>query len=242
MPIAPTRLGRTDVLAGVGFIVFFVAGVISSSPPSDNASDATWIASYTSTGHDWSHVASGVFLILAGLSLMGFLVGMWRYLNGAHQAGLSAASPLPLVAAGVAATCMATGGILMGYVPGSELLGSYPLPSVDLLRMSNDLGFVLTGVPGMIATALCLAVLAAQGRAAGVFGAKMAAFTRIVAVVLLLGFLFLPIVALLVWVVVCLVGARRATRDVLTSAGEAPARAPGGAGGRSGSAARPVPR
>jgi hypothetical protein len=38
----------------------------------------------------------------------------------------------------------------------------------------------------------------------------MAIFTWLVAAVLLLSYLFLPIVALMIWIVVCLIGARRA--------------------------------
>ena len=119
-------------------------------------------------------------------------------------------SPLPLVAAGVAAACMAFGGVLMAYIAGSELSGSYPLPSVDLLRFSNGFGFIVTGIPGMAATALCIAVLAGQARRTGVFGPKMAAFSWLVAAVLLLSYLFVPIAALLVWIVVCIIAARRA--------------------------------
>jgi hypothetical protein len=81
---------------------------------------------------------------------------------------------------------MAFGGVLMAYIAGSELSGSYPLPSVDLLRFSNGFGFIVTGIPGMAATALCIAVLAGQARRAGVFGPKMAAFSWLVAAVLLL--------------------------------------------------------
>jgi hypothetical protein len=202
------RLTRTDMLAGIGFIVFFVGGVASSSPPGNNASNAQWIANYTGNGNLWSHVLTGIFLILAALSLMAFLTGMWQRISSARPAGTT--SPLPLVAAGVAAACMALGGILMAYIAGSELSGRYPLPSVDLLRFSNDLGFIVTGIPGMAATALCIAVLAVQARRAELFGPKMAMFTWIVAAVLLLGFLFVPIAALMVWIVVCILGARRA--------------------------------
>jgi hypothetical protein len=208
MPTLPApRLPRSAMLAGTGFIVFFIGGVISSSPPGNNASNAQWVANYTGSGNDWSHVLSGVFLILAALCLMTFLTGMWQRISSARPAGTT--SPLPLVAAGVAATLMALGGILMAYIAGSELSGTYPLPSADLLRLSNGLGFLVTGIPGMAATALCLAVLAAQARRAGVFGSKMAVFSWIVAAALLLSFLFVPIVALMVWIVVSIVSARR---------------------------------
>lgn len=201
------RLTRADVLAGIGFIVFFLVGVLSSSPPGNGAPNAQWVANYTGNGNLWSHVLSGVCLILAALCLMAFLTGMWQRISSARPAGTT--SPLPLLAAGVTATLMAFGGTLMAYIAGSELSGSYPLPSADLLRLSNGLGFLVTGIPGMAATALCITVLAVQARRAGLFGQRMAVFTWIVAAVLLLSYLFIPIIALMVWIVVAIITARR---------------------------------
>jgi hypothetical protein len=182
--------------------------MVSSSPPANDAPNAQWIANYTGNGNLYSHVLSGVFLILAALCLMAFLTGMWQRVSSARPAGTT--SPLPLVTAGVTATLMAFGGTLMAYIAGSELSGSYPLPSVDLLRLSNDLGFLVTGIPGMAATALCITVLAVQARRAGLFGQRMAVFTWIVAAVLLLSYLFIPILALMAWIVVAIITARRA--------------------------------
>jgi hypothetical protein len=209
-PLAPP-LARSTTLTGIGFIVFFIGSVVSSNPPSANASDAKWIANYTGHSNQISHLMTGILLVFAALSLMTFLTGMWQRISTARPVGTT--NPLPLIAAGVATTCMATGGTLMAYISGSELGGKYPLPSADLLRLSNGLGFIMTGIPGMAATALCLAVLAYQARTAALFGSKMAIFTWIVAAVLLLSFLFAPILALMAWIVVCIVNARRASRD-----------------------------
>jgi hypothetical protein len=213
-----TRLTRADTLAGIGFIVFFLGGAVASSPPADNAPNSQWVANYTGNGNLYSHVLSGVFLILAALCLMAFLTGLWQRVSSARPAGTT--SPLPLVAAGVTATLMAFGGTLMAYIAGSELSGSYPLPSVDLLRLSNDLGFLVTGIPGMAATALCITVLAVQARRAGLFGQRMAVFTWIVAAILLLSYLFLPIIALMVWIVVAIVTARRQQQHPVTQPGQ----------------------
>jgi hypothetical protein len=68
---------------------------------------------------------------------------------------------------------------------------------------------VVGGIPGMAATALCITVLAVQARRAGLFGQRMAVFTWIVAAVLLLSFLFIPILALMAWIVVAVIAARR---------------------------------
>jgi hypothetical protein len=70
--------------------------------------------------------------------------------------------------------------------------------------MCNDLGFAMVGLGAMLAMALCVAVLSAQARTAGFFGARMTYFGYAVAVVLLAAMAFVPIVALLAW---CVIGA-----------------------------------
>jgi hypothetical protein len=109
-------------------------------------------------------------------------------------------SRLPIAAAATAAALMGAGGMVMGYISGGELLGHYPLPSADLLRMSNDLGFALAGVAGSWAAAVAVATLSIQGHTAGVFGTKMRTAGLLTALVLLLSVLFAPILALLAWV------------------------------------------
>ena len=63
--------------------------------------------------------------------------------------------------------------------------GTGHTPDPDLLRFGNDLGFVMVGLPRMLATALSVACLSTQGRRSGLFGRKMTIFGLIVAVVLL---------------------------------------------------------
>ena len=90
--------------------------------------------------------------------------------------------------------------MVMGYISGGEIVGNYPLPSADLLRMSNDLGFALAGVAGSWAAAVAVATLSVQGHTAGVFGTKMRAAGIITAIALLFAMLFIPIVLLFAWV------------------------------------------
>jgi hypothetical protein len=129
---------------------------------------------------------------------MTFLVALWRRIAAVHPAELP--SRLPVAAAATAAALMGAGGMVMGYISGGEILGHYPLPSADLLRMSNDLGFALAGVAGTWAAAVAVATLSIQGYAAGVFGTRMRAAGIATALVSILSILFLPIIALLAWV------------------------------------------
>ena len=195
----PARYARWTPLSGIAFVVFFVAGVVASSPPSDSASDAKWVASYTGHGNQVGHVLTGVFLILAGLSFVSFVSVLWTRISEASRPAV--VNPLPLVTAGVAAACIAAGGVLMAAAAGASLTGSSPVPGPDLLRFSDAGGFTMVGIAGMLAAALCVACLSAQARAAGIFGRKLTILGLVASVVLLASFLFIPIVALLVWLV-----------------------------------------
>jgi hypothetical protein len=186
-------------LSGLAFVVCFASSVVASSPPADNAPDSRWIASYTGPAHQVGHLATGLLLVLAGLSLLAFLTGIWQRM--ATASSTRSLSPLPIVAAGVSASCIAAGGIVMGVISGGELMGSYPLPGAGVLRLANDLGFALAGVAGMIAAGLSIACLSVQGYRLGLIGRKTRIFGIAVGIVLLASIAFVPIIALLIWVV-----------------------------------------
>ncbi len=195
---ASRSVRRWEPYAGIAYVTFFIASMFVSNPPADNASNRTWTARYTGRSEQAGHLATAFLLLLAGLALMTFLVALWRHIAEVHPA--ASPSRLPIAAAGTAASLMGAGGMVMGYISGGEIVGSYPLPSADLLRMSNDLGFALAGVAGSWAAAVAVATLSVQGHTAGIFGTKMRAAGLITAVLLLLSMLFAPILALLAWV------------------------------------------
>src|SRR5947209_624795 len=190
---------RIAPYSGIAFIVFFLASVAVSSVPSDTASDHAWLSAYATHAKQAGHLATGVLLVLAALSLMTFLTHLWT--RGAEARDSQAVSPLPVVAAGVSAACIAVGGILMAAASGSALLYSQPIPGADVLRLGNDAGFAMVGVAGMLAAALSIACVGVQARAAGVFGVRLMRAGLAVSVVLLASIAFVPIVALLVWLV-----------------------------------------
>jgi hypothetical protein len=201
-PADGREAARWAALSGPAFVVFFLAGVVASSPPGDNASVASWVANYTGGGNNLSHEASGVFLVLAALSLMSFLAVLWSRIGRARPG--ADRGMLPLLAAGVSAACIAVGGALMG--SGSTVTGNFAGAAAPgaatLARFCNDAGFVMVTLPGMLAAALAVAGLSLQAYRAKLFGRRMAAFGLVVAVILIPSLAFFPIIALLVWLVV----------------------------------------
>jgi hypothetical protein len=202
------RLERWQPLTAIAFVVCFVASVVISTVPADNASDPTWTRAYTGTAHAREHLATGILLVLAALSLLSFLTLLWTRIAAARRP--AAVSPFPLVAAGVSAACISVGGVLMASVSGSILIGSMHVPNADELRFANDTGFAMVSVAGMLATALSIACLSIQARSAGVFGTRMMRFGIVVSIVLLGAVAFAPIAALLIWLVVAAYALMRA--------------------------------
>jgi hypothetical protein len=194
------RAARWEPWTGIAFPVLFLASIGASNPPADSASDAKWIANYTGNTSDARHLATGLLLVLAGLSLASFLTALFRRIRAAAPG--RSFSPLPLVAAATSAACICAGGVVMAAVAGGELFGNYPLPGADVLRLSNDLGFALVSVGGMTAAALAIVCLSVQGRSAAIHSRRTSIFGIVVAVVLLASIAFVPIAAALLWTLV----------------------------------------
>lgn len=201
------NLKRIAPISGIAFAVFFIASIAASSVPSDSASAGQWMAAYATHGKQAQHLATGVLLVLAGLSLLIFLTDLWTRAGGAGEP--RARSPLPLVAAGTSAACIAVGGVMMGGISGAALIGSAPIPGADTLRLANDLGFAMTALGGMLAAAIGICGIALQARAAGMFGAKLTRFTLGVAVLQLAALAFVPIILMAIWCLVVAVGLLR---------------------------------
>jgi hypothetical protein len=205
IPTSVTTHGwrRWESLTGIGFVAFFIASVGASNPPAPSASDQAWVANYAGRSHEVRHLITGICLVIAALCLMSFLTMLWTRIAAARRP--ARLSSLPLAAAGVSAACIAVGGVLMGGMSGSMLFASAPEPSAQILRLGNDVGFAMVGLPGMLAAALCVACLSVSGHAVGLFGRGMSIFGLVVAVVLLAALAFVPVFAFLIWMVVAAV-------------------------------------
>jgi hypothetical protein len=180
--------------SGILFAAFFTISVVASNVPADGASDRQWLGDYSGARNVDGHLATAYCLVLAGLSLMTFLAALWDRIRIARA---ELPSPVPLIAAGMAGACMSVGGVLMGVVANSALRG-YP----QVVRLGTDGGFAMVGVGGMLAAALSVACLSVMARRAGVLGRGLATCGLIVAALLLAAVFFLPIGALVLWVVV----------------------------------------
>lgn len=197
----PERRSSTWVpWAGFGFVVLYFVGMgVLPNTPDDNASDAKWLAYFAKSSNRVSLIVSAFVLVVAALCLMSFVTGIW---SRVRDSGLRDASPLPVVAVGVSAACIALAGVLNAVVAGGMTFGSAPEPSAGLLRFSGDLAFPAATVGGMISAAFAVATLAGQAQRAGLFGRRLTSFSYVMAVIALGSFVWVPQAAMLLWVIV----------------------------------------
>jgi hypothetical protein len=191
---------RWAPLTGIAFVLLFIGSFVASNPPADSASDKQWLANYAGRANQVSHFTTGILLVLAALCLMSFLTILWTRIAATRRPEMT--GPLPLVAAGVSAACIAVGGVLQAGISGSRLVGSSAVSGADLLRFGNDLGFGMVAVGGMLAASLSIACLSVQAYSVGLFGRRLMVFGLVVSVVLLGSLAFIPIAALFIWIIV----------------------------------------
>lgn len=196
----PKSWRRWEPLTGVAFIALFLAGFLMMvNGPNPNDSNATWHTYFADRGHQVLITASGFILVAAGLCLLAFLTTAWLRIGARRGA---ASSPLPLIAAGVAAASIVIGAVSQAVVTGSMLFGSMPEPGADTLRLGLNLSFPFIAVAGMFAASLSIAGLSIQAYSAGIVGRRLLIPGLVVAVGLLASVFFFPMVLLLVWAAV----------------------------------------
>lgn len=196
---APAGLSRWAPLTGVGFVVLFFFAFFINNTPDSNATDKKWLDYYASSGNRAGLLVSAFLFVLAALCLVSFLSVLWGRI-GARQGG--PLNPLPLVATGISATCIALGGALNAIVAGNMIFGSLPEPNAGILRVLDGIGYPVIVVAGMFALALAIVGFSFQARRAGLFGGGLRTLGVIFGVLTLASVFFFPLIFPLVW---CLV-------------------------------------
>ena len=194
------RSSRWAPLSGIAFVILFVVGVLLTHTPAPNASDAKWVDYFGDGGHRAAIIVAAFLFVLAGLCLLSFLTTIWSRVAAAQHP--DPLNPLPLVAAAVAGTSIAIGGVINAAIAGAITFGDLPVPSADILRVSDQLAFPVVAIAGMFATSLAIACLSLQARRVGIFGRGLTTFSLIAAAITLASFLFLPLLVMLLWFLV----------------------------------------
>ncbi len=208
LTLSPDPAGtKWPFAAGLGFAVAFFFAFFITNTPDGNASDQKWHDYFASSGHRAELIVSGFLFAIAGLMAISFLGSLWSRIAAA---GGVRPGPIPLLAAGLGATCIVIGGVMNAVISGAMAFGDMPEPSAETLRAFDNLSFPVITVGGMIAMGFAIAVLSIQARRSGVIGGALAGFGLVTAVCAVASFLFFPMLLVLIWFIVASIALLRA--------------------------------
>jgi hypothetical protein len=188
-------------LAGLAAALTFVVGVAAAAnSPDSTDSDAKILAWYANHGHRVGVIVGAYLLAFCGLFLIWFGAGLRERLRAAEGPG----GRLANIALAGAVLCVAglwVGAAALAAVPAGESFGGTPLSNADVARFLPSLGFgmiLLFGMFGAIALIDAVSIVILR---TGVMPRWLAWLGFVCAIALLFGVVFLPMIALPIWLI-----------------------------------------
>jgi MFS family permease len=203
------------ILAAVTFVVGFA--MAANSPDNDDP-DAKIISWYADHGHRVGVIVGAFILAFCGLFLLWFAAGLRQRLRLAE----GPEGRLANVALGGAVLLVAllwVGTAALGAIPaGVSLGGSSQLSDADLGRFLPSIGFGSILIFGMFGAIALIDATSVVIWRTGVFPRWLAWLGFVCGVVLLFGAVFLPVIALPVWLIAASIVLYRQPESVSSSA------------------------
>lgn len=191
-------------VAGIGFFVSFVAGQLLAAPglPDSDAPLAEWADWVNDDGNGAVALLSAYLIVIASLTFVVFAVGVSRRIRAAQSAADSTTASLASGLAVMSAVLLTAGAVAVNSAPIQYLFDDkLPAPTeVAPIVLLQSVGYGLGLVGGLLAAAAFIAVSTWALR-----GSVPSWFTvvgYVCAVVLLGGVVFIPMVALPIWVLI----------------------------------------
>jgi hypothetical protein len=189
-------------LTGILFVILFVGAIFLVSLPGGDDSEQEVLDWYADSGNRTSAVIGAYLSVIASLLLVVF-VNRLRYViqNAEGQAPLFATGAF---AGGIgAAVCLIVAAMAFAAIPAGVEFGDDPPPtSVDVPRALNSLGFGLQLVGMMFMAIIMILSTAAASFRYRLFPTWFNWLSVICAVALIFAVIWLPGIALLIWLVV----------------------------------------
>jgi len=193
---------RAAGIVGIVFVVLFVVGVLllGANTPESDASDADITSFYNDDGTHALIVIGFYACVVASLAFLGFVGHLRGMLRSARQdSGLVFAA----ASAGVVfAAALITASAAMASVSGAILFGDVDTARIglDAAQMFPQLGFGLLLIGGGLSASFLIAITTLVSWRSSLFPAWLNWLGVVAAIALLGGLLFLPMVALPIWV------------------------------------------
>ncbi|HZP25958.1 MAG TPA: hypothetical protein VFB90_02825 [Dehalococcoidia bacterium] len=194
---------RIGAISGILFVVLLIAGVVMAigDTPDSSDPDADWVKYLNNDSQLIRNVIGGYLLVFSAIAFLVFLVVLARHLRQA-SAGEEILPTIAFVAgvAFVASLIAATGGLIAE--PANLKLGDAPAPSVDFARNIQAVGFVILLIGGALSAAAMIAATSLIILRTHMLAAWIAILGFVASFALLFGAVFLPLIALPIWMLI----------------------------------------
>jgi hypothetical protein len=189
-------------IAGIAAALTFIVGVaMTANSPDSNDSDAKVLAWYAKHSHRVGIIVGVYVLMFFGLFLLWFASGLRERL----RAGEGPDGRLANVAFGGAILCVAlvwVGAFALAAVPAGISLGGEPAVSnADVARFLPQMGFGSILLGGLFGAFALIEATSLAAIRTGVLPRWLAYLGFVCGVALLFGFIFLPLIALPIWLI-----------------------------------------
>lgn len=125
-----TTAAKVGPIAGILFVVLFVASFMIMDTPDGDASDEEWLAYWDDDGNKTQGVLASITMLLAAVAFVWLIGSLRRRLSG--TVGIDAAYASGIVLAALAAFA----GFAAGLIPVGDMLADVPVPEdPDVVRL-----------------------------------------------------------------------------------------------------------
>lgn len=192
---------RLAPFTGVLFVVLWVAATFVARTPDSQDGASSAAAFYTDSSNRWMMVVSAYMFVVAALVFLGFLVSLRERLLAA-EGGSAPLTTLAFSSGAVAVALMLAGTFALAAVPAGIAFGSVDAPTEgNITLFTQQIGYGVILVGAMFAAALTIATTSIVVRRSGALPAWTAWLGFVAAVVLLFAAVWIPQIALLIWVI-----------------------------------------
>jgi hypothetical protein len=191
---------RPGGIAGIAFAVLFIVGMLMPTTGFQDMTDAEVVTFFGDSGNQTTYIASAYIIAVAGIAFL-YFVSTLRSLLARSEGASATLVTFVGIAGGVFVALLFAGFAATVAVPGGVAIGGEPVPSADLLRMMPQLGHGLVLVFGMLAASAMIAAASAIILKDATLPRWLAWAGFACAVLLLAGAMFMPTMALPIWVI-----------------------------------------
>ena len=194
-------IARWAPLGGIVAVALVIVGVKLVNTPDVTDPASEWTAHFEDSGNRAQLVVASILVVLSAFAFLEFFWALSARLSSTEDGHLRL-SNLAL-ASGVAFTAMlASSGVSIGAVAGGHEFNDVPLPSPELMIQIENVGPAMLLLGGGFAASMFVAASSVEALRGGALPRWLGWLGVVIAIVLLFSFLFIPLLAFLVWVVI----------------------------------------